>query len=178
MHPELGSINNEMVCNRDHKMFRSSEKAVHSHWDYLVLSSACLVTSMPMRCDPRLTYRSSLHDIEALSHVVPYFDVSSVCLPRRRQNLSADAVPQVIEYLSKKGYSKTESMLRQESANQDVEGRPINTKAEEAGGGKYGKAFGECHLLSYDFKLLTDLSFFQGLMRSWIEESLDIYKVR
>ncbi|CAD6587857.1 MAG: Transcription initiation factor TFIID subunit 5 [Alectoria sarmentosa] len=70
--------------------------------------------------------------------------------------MDADVNPQVIEYLSKKGYSKTESMLRQESANQDVEGRPINTKAEETGGAKYGKAF--------------------GLMRSWIEESLDIYK--
>ena len=92
--------------------------------------------------------------------------------------MSADIIPQVIEYLSKKGYSKTESMLRQESANQDVEGRPINTKAEETGGGKYGKAFGECHVLSYAFANPTDLKFIQGLMRSWIEESLDIYKVR
>ena len=60
--------------------------------------------------------------------------------------MATDIIPQVIEYLSKKGYSKTESMLRQESANQDVEGRPINTKAEETGGAKYGKAFGECYV--------------------------------
>lgn len=95
VHPELGLINNEIVCNRDHKnvpQLRESSP-VHSLWDYFVLSSACLVTSMPMRFDPRLTYRSSLHDIKALSYVVPYFDVSSVCLPRRRGNLSANAVP-------------------------------------------------------------------------------------
>lgn len=61
--------------------------------------------------------------------------------------MDADMIPQVIEYLSKKGYSKTESMLRQESANQDVEGRPITTKAEETGGAKYGKAFGEFYVL-------------------------------
>ena len=71
--------------------------------------------------------------------------------------MGADVIPQVIEYLSKKGYSKTESMLRQESANQDVEGRPINTKAEETGGAKYGKAFGECHVLSYAPEHSADL---------------------
>ncbi len=87
-------------------------------------------------------------------------------------------ITQVIEYLSKKGYSKTESMLRQESANQDVEGRPINTKAEETGGAKYGKAFGECYVLSHAFEHPAKISITQGLMRSWIEESLDIYKVR
>lgn len=56
----------------------------------------------------------------------------------------ADRIAKVIEYLSKKGYSKTESMLRIESANQDAEGRPINTTAEEAGGPKYVRAFGRC----------------------------------
>ena len=71
--------------------------------------------------------------------------------------MGADVIPQVIEYLSKKGYSKTESMLRQESANQDVEGRPINTKAEETGGAKYGKAFGEYHVLSYALQHSADL---------------------
>ena len=69
---------------------------------------------------------------------------------------NTDAIPQVIEYLSKKGYSKTESMLRQESANQDVDGRPFNTKAEETGGVKYGKAFGECYVLSYALKYLIE----------------------
>ena len=90
--------------------------------------------------------------------------------------MATDIISQVIEYLSKKGYSKTESMLRQESANQDVEGRPINTKAEETGGAKYGKAFGECYVLNHT--LDHPAEFTQGLMRSWIEDSLDIYKVR
>ena len=71
--------------------------------------------------------------------------------------MDADLIPQVIEYLSKKGYSKTESMLRQESANQDVEGRPINTKAEGTGGANYGKAFGECFVPSYALKYSTEL---------------------
>lgn len=71
--------------------------------------------------------------------------------------MDADVTPQVIEYLSKKGYSKTESMLRQESANQDVEGKSINTKAEETGGAKYGKAFGECSVLSHALKYSTEL---------------------
>lgn len=55
---------------------------------------------------------------------------------------NADLLAQVIEYLSKKGYSRTESMLRIESANQDAEGRPITTKVEESGGVKYLRAFG------------------------------------
>ena len=38
-------------------------------------------------------------------------------------------------------------MLRQESANQDVEGRSITTKAEETGGAKYGKAFGDFYVV-------------------------------
>lgn len=55
---------------------------------------------------------------------------------------------QVIEYLSKKGYNRTEAMLRLESASQDVEGKAIPTRVEETGGLKYGKAFGRCLCLS------------------------------
>lgn len=50
---------------------------------------------------------------------------------------------QVIEYLSKKGYNRTEAMLRVESAAQDVEGRPPPARVEDMGGLKYGKAFGQ-----------------------------------
>ena len=49
----------------------------------------------------------------------------------------------VIEYLSKKGYSRTESMLRVESANQDAEGKPISTKVEDASGARYIQALGK-----------------------------------
>lgn len=48
----------------------------------------------------------------------------------------------VLEYLSKKGYNRTEATLRMESAHQDGDGRPIFTRVEESGGVKYGKAFG------------------------------------
>ncbi|OCK81498.1 transcription initiation factor TFIID, subunit TAF5 [Lepidopterella palustris CBS 459.81] len=62
----------------------------------------------------------------------------------------------VLEYLSKKGYNRTEAMLRKESAHQDAEGRPIITRAEESGGAKYRGAY--------------------ELLRSWIEDNLDLYK--
>ncbi len=57
--------------------------------------------------------------------------------------IDANTKRQVIEYLCKKGYTRTEAMLRLESANQDAEGKPIHARAEDAGGAKYGKALGE-----------------------------------
>ena len=57
--------------------------------------------------------------------------------------MDANVRRQVIEYLCKKGYTRTEAMLRLESANQDAEGKPIHARAEDAGGQKYGKALGE-----------------------------------
>lgn len=63
---------------------------------------------------------------------------------------------QVLEYLSKKGYSRTEAMLRKESANADHEGRPIAQRAEEAGGKMYRIAY-----------LATS---------RWVDNVLDIYK--
>ena len=48
----------------------------------------------------------------------------------------------VIEYLSKKGYSRTEAMLRVESAVTDAEGRPIVKRLEHEGGPAWGKAYG------------------------------------
>ncbi|MCJ1420714.1 Transcription initiation factor TFIID subunit 5 [Xylographa parallela] len=63
---------------------------------------------------------------------------------------------QVIEYLSKKGYNRTEAMLRNESATQDADGRPLTSRVEDNGGSKYGKGL--------------------ELTRVWIEGNLDIYK--
>lgn len=63
--------------------------------------------------------------------------VSSIRLPHR----DAYLIPQVLEYLAKKGYSRTEAMLRRESAHQDAEGRPIITRAEDAGGDAYFKGY-------------------------------------
>jgi transcription initiation factor TFIID subunit 5 len=48
----------------------------------------------------------------------------------------------VMEYLSKKGYSKTEAMLRVESARTDADGRPI-IKPDEYPEVMYEKAYCE-----------------------------------
>jgi len=64
---------------------------------------------------------------------------------------------QVIEYLLKKGYNRTEQMLRQESANLDKDGKPIQERAEDLGTAKYTRGF--------------------RLLSNWIEQNLDIYKV-
>jgi len=61
----------------------------------------------------------------------------------------ADATKKVIEYLSKKGYSKTEAMLRLESSSTGADGRPIVNRAEDLGGQKYTKAYGEPAQLSF-----------------------------
>lgn len=63
----------------------------------------------------------------------------------------------VIEYLVKKGYNRTEQMLRSESANLDRDGKPIQDRAEDLGTAKYSKGF--------------------RLLSNWIESNLDIYKV-
>ena len=49
---------------------------------------------------------------------------------------------QVIEYLNKKGYIKTEATLRAEGANQDADGNIIHARAEDKGGAKYKIALG------------------------------------
>lgn len=47
----------------------------------------------------------------------------------------------VMEYLSKKGYSKTEAMLRMESAHTDADGRPIVSKPEDNPETMYERAY-------------------------------------
>ncbi|KAK7527888.1 WD40-repeat-containing domain protein [Phyllosticta citriasiana] len=77
----------------------------------------------------------------------------------RRRNYTrsnANQCLQVLEYLNKKGYNRTEAMLRKESSNQDAEGRPIITRAEDRGGAAYDQAF--------------------ELLRAWIEDNLGLYK--
>jgi len=77
--------------------------------------------------------------------------------PTSGQNLSQQNLNQIVlEYLVKKGYSRTEQMLRQESAHLDKDGRPIQDRVEELGHQKYEKGF----------ELLT----------GWIDQNLDIYK--
>ena len=88
----------------------------------------------------------------------------------------ADEFLKVIEYLSKKGYAKTEATLRAESANQDAEGRPLPPKTEDVGGVKYRQGFGRT--ASGPLLTILGLIFWTDLLRKWIEDNLDIYKVR
>lgn len=64
---------------------------------------------------------------------------------------------QVIEYLLKKGYNRTEQMLRHESSNLDKDGKPIQERVEDLGNAKYARGF--------------------TLLSTWIDQNLDIYKV-
>jgi transcription initiation factor TFIID subunit 5 len=54
----------------------------------------------------------------------------------------ADTRLKVIEYLNKKGYSRTEAMLRAESAHTDKEGRPLRPKVDDNKPDKYIKGYG------------------------------------
>lgn len=71
--------------------------------------------------------------------------------PMSQQNLNQI----VIDYLAKKGYSRTEAMLRMESANQEIDGRPLPPLGEDARP-KYKMGF--------------------ELLKVWVEENLDLYK--
>jgi len=71
-------------------------------------------------------------------------------------SIRADLTAQVLEYLSKKGYSRTEAMLRKESAYTDANGQPIVTRIEDQGGKMYSIAY--------------------ELTIGWIDNVLEIYK--
>lgn len=95
----------------------------------------------------------------------PSYRVGNIAQDRRdaRASLPTDErakanylLQQVLEYLAKKGYSRTEAMLRKESAHQDAEGRPIHGRAEDAGGDAYFRGY--------------------DLISRWIDNVLDIYK--
>lgn len=62
----------------------------------------------------------------------------------------------VLEYLSKKGYSRTEAVLRKESLNIDANGTPIVSSIMDMGGKRYKIAF--------------------ELALRWVDNSLEIYK--
>jgi transcription initiation factor TFIID subunit 5 len=48
----------------------------------------------------------------------------------------------VIDYLAKKGYTRTEAMLRMESANQEIDGRSLPQLPQDQRA-KYRAGFGE-----------------------------------
>ncbi|KAI1990692.1 Transcription initiation factor TFIID subunit 5 [Ophidiomyces ophidiicola] len=61
----------------------------------------------------------------------------------------------VIDYLAKKGYNRTEMMLRMESANQEIDGRPLPPTGDDSRA-RFRPAF--------------------DMIRAWVENNLDIYK--
>lgn len=58
----------------------------------------------------------------------------------------------------KRGFTKTEAVFRQESSHLGLDGRPIHQRVDEMGPKQYLKAF--------------------NLLKGWIENNLDIYKVQ
>lgn len=91
------------------------------------------------------------------SYGSPYPLVPSPSSARDFAQVITNADAKVIEYLVKKGYNRTEQMLRSESSNLDRDGKPIQERAEDLGTAKYAKGF--------------------RLLSNWIESNLDIYKV-
>jgi len=67
-----------------------------------------------------------------------------------------DTLAQVTDYLKKKGFTRTEAVFRQETAHLGPDGRPVN-RNNDPGPKKYLKAF--------------------LLLKNWIDNNLDIYKV-
>jgi len=69
----------------------------------------------------------------------------------------ADAIPQVIDYLLKKGYTKTEETLREESKTLEDIAKGLKPPSVRIPTEKYSLAY--------------------RLLKSWVESNLDIYKV-
>ncbi len=101
----------------------------------------------------------------AVARLQSYTDYYALLLPSlppiSRSNFvsmisEADLYLEVLEYLAKKGYSRTEAMLRKESAHTDPNGNLITSRVEETGGKMYRTSF--------------------ALLQNWIDNSLDIYK--
>lgn len=83
-------------------------------------------------------------------------DLRPLLPPSARRPGSSANHSQVTDYLKKKGFTKTEAVFRQETAHLGPDGRPAQ-RSEDPGPKKYLKAF--------------------ILLRDWIENNLDIYKV-
>ena len=80
--------------------------------------------------------------------------------------------------MNKKGYSRTEAMLRQEMASIDTQARRPYQRVEERGGQKYSHAYGESPSAGKTDAMGTaNRHPLPALLSQWIEESLEIYKV-
>ncbi|CAG8058000.1 unnamed protein product [Penicillium salamii] len=84
------------------------------------------------------------------------FPLTKSSLPSPQERVLGPGTNEVvIDYLAKKGYSRTEAMLRMESANQEIDGRPLPQLGE-------------------DSRPKTRQGF--DLIKNWVEENLDLYK--
>ena len=78
--------------------------------------------------------------------------------PNNQPSTLANMMPlQVTDYLLKKGFTRTEATFRKESSAVSTDGRPIRKRVDEMGPERYAKAY--------------------KLLRDWIENGLDLYKV-
>lgn len=75
-----------------------------------------------------------------------------------RTSFGVADLPQVTDYLLKRGFTKTEHVFRQESSHLGPDGRPIHTRVEDKGPAKYRLSINN--------------------LKEWVEGSLDVYKVR
>lgn len=67
------------------------------------------------------------------------------------------ATPKVIDYLAKKGYTRTEAMLRMESASQEIDGRSL-PQLNENQRPKYSNGFGMLVLIIFGSSSQADMS--------------------
>lgn len=62
----------------------------------------------------------------------------------------------MIDYLAKKGYTRTEAMLRMESGSQEIDGRPLPQLSADKRP-KYREGFGKPHIERIVALVLTSL---------------------
>ncbi|KAJ5893263.1 transcription initiation factor TFIID subunit 5 [Penicillium taxi] len=112
------------------------------------------ITQDPHNQSSYLQGQAELHSAE-YEQTVDHIVTSTVTNQGNIAGQITDTRQQVIDYLAKKGYSRTEAMLRMESSNQEMDGRPLPPLAEDARP-KFKQGF--------------------GLLKAWVEENLDLYK--
>lgn len=83
----------------------------------------------------------------------------------------------VIEYLSKKGYSRTEAMLRRESAAQDA-GQMHSSRTEDKGGKMFFDGFCWCPTFARCTRKVWLTYQLAVMLKTWVEDALEVYKVR
>lgn len=143
--------------------------------DRKIFTPICLIHCLYLRVFGSL--RGCLFQCRSLSlDSIHYIACSSYDPHDAFSNLhTADTPIKVIDYLAKKGYSRTEAMLRMESANQEIDGRPLPPLGEDARP-KYRMGFGKRKLPHLERLPLADMSLQicskSGLKTTWTSTNL------